>query len=217
MMAPIDHWEEASIMTENSQLQALLATCRWIGEKGWCPATGGNMSLRLDAESCLVTASGKDKGSLTEQDFLLVETATNHVPSGLKPSAETGLHTLVYRLAPQVGAILHTHSVNTTVLSRVEKGTAVVLQGYEMQKSLSGQHSHLDSVSIPIFDNDQDIPALAARVAAYAGQTPLQYGFLVRGHGLYCWGNTVAEARRHLEGLEFLFQCELQRRLLEAR
>jgi methylthioribulose-1-phosphate dehydratase len=204
-------------MTENPQLIALLAACHWIGEKGWCPATGGNMSLRLDNQRCLVTESGKDKGSLTETDFLLVETATNHVPSGRTPSAETGLHTLIYRLYPQIGAVLHTHSVNATVLSRVEHSDGLVLQGYEMQKSLGGQSSHLDSVIIPIFDNDQDIPRLAARVAAYAEVTPLQYGFLVRGHGLYCWGRQVAEARRHLEGLEFLFQCELQRRLLEAK
>lgn len=204
-------------MTENPQLQALLATCHWMGEKGWCPATGGNMSLRLNGEQCLVSESGKDKGSLNEQDFLLVEIATNHVPSGRTPSAETGLHTLIYRLCPQVSAILHTHSVNATVLSRVEKSEVLVLQGYEMQKSLSGQQSHLSSVAIPIFDNDQDIAALAGRVAAYAEMTLLQYGFLVRGHGLYCWGKQVAEARRHLEGLEFLFQCELQRRLLEAQ
>jgi methylthioribulose-1-phosphate dehydratase len=204
-------------MTENPQLTALLAACHWIGEKGWCPATGGNMSLRLDNQRCLVTESGKDKGSLTETDFLLVETSTNHVPSGRTPSAETGLHTLIYRLYPQIGAVLHTHSVNATVLSRVERSDGLVLQGYEMQKSLGGQSSHLDSVIIPIFDNDQDIPRLAARVAAYAEVTPLQYGFLVRGHGLYCWGRQVAEARRHLEGLEFLFQCELQRRLLEAK
>ncbi|MDT3251924.1 methylthioribulose 1-phosphate dehydratase [Serratia sp. root2] len=204
-------------MTENPQLTALLAACHWIGEKGWCPATGGNMSLRLDERRCLVTESGKDKGSLTEADFLLVETATNHVPSGRTPSAETGLHTLIYRLYPQIGAVLHTHSVNATVLSRVERSDGLVLQGYEMQKSLGGQSSHLDSVIIPVFDNDQDIPRLAARVAAYAEVTPLQYGFLVRGHGLYCWGRQVAEARRHLEGLEFLFQCELQRRLLEAK
>lgn len=204
-------------MTENPQLQALLATCHWMGEKGWCPATGGNMSLRLNDEQCLVSESGKDKGSLNEQDFLLVEIATNHVPSGRTPSAETGLHTLIYRLSPQVSTILHTHSVNATVLSRVEKSGVLVLQGYEMQKSLSGQQSHLSSVAIPIFDNDQDIAALAGRVAAYAETAPLQYGFLVRGHGLYCWGEQVAEARRHLEGLEFLFQCELQRRLLEEQ
>lgn len=204
-------------MTEKPQLTALLAVCHWIGEKGWCPATGGNMSLRLNANQCLITESGKDKGSLTKADFLPVETANNHVPSGCTPSAETGLHTLIYRLYPQINAVLHTHSVNATVLSRVERREALVLQGYEMQKSLGGQIGHLDSVAIPIFDNDQVITRLVACVAAYAEATPLQYGFLVRGHGLYCWGRHVAEARRHLEGLEFLFQCELQRRLLEAK
>ncbi|AVJ16412.1 methylthioribulose 1-phosphate dehydratase [Serratia sp. JUb9] len=204
-------------MSENEQLSALLAVCHWIGDKGWCPATGGNMSLRLNDEHCLVTESGRDKGSLREQDFLRVEIASNAAPDGRTPSAETGLHTLLYRLYPQVNAVLHTHSVNATVLSRVEKGSALRLQGYEMQKSLSGQRSHQDEVCIPIFDNDQDIARLAAQVSAYAEQTPLAYGFLVRGHGLYCWGRQVQEARRHLEGLEFLFQCELQRRLLEAQ
>ena len=144
-------------MTENPQLTALLAACHWIGDKGWCPATGGNMSLRLDERQCLVTESGKDKGSLSATDFLRVDIADNHVPSGRTPSAETGLHTLLYRLSAHIGAVLHTHSVNATVLSWVERGDALV-QGYEMQKSLAGQRSHLDSVAIPIFDNDQDIP-----------------------------------------------------------
>ncbi|MCL2895992.1 MULTISPECIES: methylthioribulose 1-phosphate dehydratase [Brenneria] len=204
-------------MTENLQRAALLAACHWIGQKGWCPATGGNMSVRLDERQCLITESGKDKGSLQAEDFLLVDIATNHVPSGRTPSAETGLHTLLYRTYPQTGAVLHTHSVNATVLSRAIAGAELVLHGYEMQKSLAGQKSHLDAVTIPIFDNDQDIAALARKVAARAEQTPLRYGFLVRGHGLYCWGDGVQEARRHLEGLEFLFQCELQRLLLEAK
>lgn len=202
---------------ENFQLSALLAACHWIGDKGWCPATGGNMSLRVDEQHCLVTESGKDKGNLTQQDFLLVELATNHVPSGRTPSAETALHTLIYRLYPDVGVVLHTHSVNATVLSRAEKESCLVLQGYEMQKALRGQSSHLASVVIPIVDNDQDMSVLAANIMACAEATPLQYGFLVRGHGLYCWGQQVSEACRHLEGLEFLFQCELQRRLLEAK
>jgi len=146
---------------------------------------------------------------------LQVEIATDRAPSGRKPSAETGLHTLIYRLYPEANAVLHVHTANATVLSRVEKLAMLKLTGYEMQKSLSGQTSHLDTVSIPLFDNDQDIPALARRIEIYARQTPLNYGFLLRGHGLTCWGRSVAEARRHLEGLEFLFECEMQRRLLE--
>jgi methylthioribulose-1-phosphate dehydratase len=124
---------------------------------------------------------------------------------------------MLYSRYPETGAVLHTHSVNSTVLSRVERSGALVLEGYEMQKSLSGQTSHLGQVVIPIFDNSQDIPALAQKIIASSEHTPLQYGFLLRGHGLTCWGRDVAEARRHLEGLEFLFQCELQRRLLEAK
>lgn len=200
-----------------SQLDQLVAACHWIGAKGWAPATGGNMSVRQNAEHCLLSESGKDKGALTRDDFIQVAIADNRVPSGRRPSAETGLHTLIYRLFPDAGAVLHTHTVNSTVLSRVEKGTALVLQGYEMQKTLAGQSSHLDEVSIALFDNDQDIDGLAARIERFAAASPLRYGFLLRGHGLTCWGRDVNEARRHLEGLEFLFQCELQRRLLEAK
>nr|WP_024965618.1 methylthioribulose 1-phosphate dehydratase [Pantoea sp. IMH] len=204
-------------MSLNRELEQLVAACHWIGGKGWAPATGGNMSIRQGEDFCLLSESGKDKGALTCDDFIQVEIATNRVPSGRKPSAETGLHTLIYRLFPDAGAVLHTHTVNATVLSRVEKSPALLLQGYEMQKTLAGQSSHLDAVSVAIFDNDQDIEALAARIARFAAQSPLRYGFLLRGHGLTCWGRDVNEARRHLEGLEFLFQCELQRRVLEAK
>jgi len=204
-------------MRVTQQLAELVAACRWIGTKGWCPATGGNMSVRIDGQTCLVSESGQDKGSLEAGHFLTVNILSQRVDDQRRPSAETGLHTLIYRRYPTVGAILHTHSVNATVLSRVEPRDTLVLEGYEMQKSLTGQQSHLTPVSIAIFDNDQDIPALAERVAARDERVGLRYGFLVRGHGLYCWGRDVKEARRHLEGLEFLFQCEWQRRLLEAK
>lgn len=198
-----------------ARLAQLVTTCHWIGAKGWAPATGGNMSIRQDAGWCWLSESGRDKGSLTSEDFLQVDIATNQAPSGRKPSAETGLHTLVYRLFPEANVVLHVHTVNATVLSRIEKGPALNISGYEMQKTLTGQQSHLNTVPIAIFDNDQDIDALAKRIAQHAEQTPLKYGFLLRGHGLTCWGKDVAEARRQLEGLEFLFECEMQRRLYE--
>lgn len=202
-------------MTDNLQLAPLVEACHWIGSKGWAPATGGNMSVRADDRWCWLSESGKDKGTLTIADFLQVEIATNSAPSGRKPSAETGLHTLIYRLYPQANAVLHVHTVNATVLSRIEKSATLSLNGYEMQKSLSGQTSHLDTLSIPLFDNDQDIDALARSIEDRAQTHPLDYGFLLRGHGLTCWGRNVAEARRHLEGLEFLFECELRLRQLE--
>ncbi len=202
-------------MTDNLQLTQLVDACRWIGAKGWAPATGGNMSIRQDDTFCWLSESGKDKGSLTIDDFLQVNIASNRAPSGRKPSAETGLHTLIYRLFPEANAVLHVHTVNATVLSRLVKEAELHLIGFEMQKSLAGQSTHLDTVTIPVFDNDQDIDALASRIAHYAQERPFNYGFLLRGHGLTCWGRDVAEARRHLEGLEFLFECEMRLRQWE--
>ena len=203
-------------MSHIPQLDALADACRWIGARGWAPATGGNMSVREDARWCWLSESGKDKGSLTADDFLQVDIRSGAAPSGRRPSAETGLHTLIYRLYPQAGAVLHVHTVNATVLSRIVKAPVLRLEGYEMQKSLRGQTSHLESVIVPLFDNDQDIAALARRIEQSAQSAPLEYGFLLRGHGLTCWGRDVAEARRHLEGLEFLFECELRLRQLEG-
>ena len=197
------------------RLAQLVTTCHWIGARGWAPATGGNMSIRQDVKWCWLSESGRDKGSLTAEEFLQVDIATSLATSGRKPSAETGLHTLIYRLFPEVNAVLHVHTVNATVLSRLEKRDVLNIQGYEMQKSLSGQTTHLDTLPIAIFENAQDITALAKQIEHYAQQHPLQYGFLLRGHGLTCWGKDASEARRHLEGLEFLFECEMQRRLYE--
>ncbi|MDU6390405.1 MAG: class II aldolase/adducin family protein, partial [Pantoea sp.] len=72
-------------MSELSPLDQLVAACHWIGAKGWAPATGGNMSVREDARFCLLSESGKDKGSLTRDDFIQVEIATNRAPSGRRP------------------------------------------------------------------------------------------------------------------------------------
>jgi len=120
-------------MTQHLQLAALVEACHWIGARGWAPATGGNMSVREDARWCWLSESGKDKGSLTTADFLQVEIATNQALSERKPSAETGLHTLIYRLFPEANAALHVHTVNATVLSRVETRDELRVSGYEIQ------------------------------------------------------------------------------------
>ena len=203
-----------------AQSQQLVEVCRYLGERGLAPATGGNFSVRVDDEHCLITRSGRDKSRLTVDDLMICDLDGNAVQPGLRPSAETGLHTCLYRIDAGIGAVLHTHSVVSTVLSRAISGD-LVLQGFEMQKALAGNQTHAQAITIPIHDNDQDIGALAVRVQqrlqddAAAGVAP-QPGFLVRGHGLYAWGQDLAEAKRHVEGVEFLFACAWQEKLLST-
>ncbi len=138
--------------------------------------------------------------------------STASLPTGL--SAETPLHLERYRTDPAIGAVFHVHTVASTVLSRLDERAGVVrTEGYEMHKAL-GLRSHESTVEIPVFGNDQDTPRLARAVAARLGAGAAVPGFLLASHGLYAWGATAADARRHVEGLEFLLACHLEERRL---
>lgn len=186
---------------------ALIDAGRFVSERGWVPATSGNLSARLDDGTILVTVSGGDKGSLDAGGFMRV--APDGTPrSPGHPSAETALHTMLYARFPEVHAVLHTHSPLATVMS--VRRPRLVFEGYEILKAFAGVTTHASRWELPIFANDQDVTALAARVERHQD---LRFGFLIEGHGLYAWGRSVNEARRHLEAIEFLLECE---RLLGA-
>lgn len=188
----------------------LAAIGRFAAGRGWVPATSGNFSRRLDAGTIAITRSGVDKGALREEDLIVVA-LDRPLPPGV--SAETPLHVERYRRDASIGAIVHVHSVAATVLSRADAATGeCVLEGFEMHKALAGYTTHESTVRIPIFANDQDTHALATRIEAQLSSDAPAY--LLAGHGLYAWGNTMDEARRHLEGVEFLLSCELEERRL---
>lgn len=197
-----------------SRLRAeLIAAGQFFHARGWVPATSSNFSARLGAEEILITSSGQHKGRLDEAGFLRADLQGNSLDAGKRPSAETGLHTLMYQRDPAVACVLHTHSVNATVLSmRVDE---VVLAGYEVQKAFPGVVTHENRMVIPVFPNSQDIAALALLVGDYLDANPQTVGYLIRGHGLYTWGATVADTQRHIEALEFLFECVYRQLLLD--
>ena len=85
--------------------------------------------------------------------------------------------------------------------------------GFEMHKAVGVAHAR-ERGGDPRFRNDQDTAALAAAVEARLGRDAAVPGFLLAGHGLYAWGATAADARRHVEGLEFLLACHLEERRL---
>ncbi len=197
--------------------QAIIDAGRFLYGRGWSPATSSNYSARLTSAELLLTVSGRHKGELTADDLLAVDMHGNSLEEGKRPSAETLLHTQLYRWKPEIGAVLHTHSVNATVLSRVVLADSLVFADYELQKAFSGISSHESQVLVPIFDNDQDIAALAARVQPWLDEHPDCVGYLIRGHGLYTWGETMSDALRQIEAFEFLFECELKMRALQPR
>lgn len=184
----------------------LIEAGRFLHGRGWTPATSGNFSARLADGRIAITVSGRHKGVLNPEDIMMID-AEGHPLSELKPSAETLLHTSLYRRYPAVGAVLHPHTPGSVLVSRLF-GDRLVLADYELLKALRGITTHAAKVVIPVFPNDQDIPRLAARVEQYLDDHGDVPGYIIAGHGLYAWGGTVAEALRHVEALEFLFDIE---------
>jgi methylthioribulose-1-phosphate dehydratase len=158
---------------------------------------------------CAITSSGVDKGTIEVTHILAIDQHGRPIDAdGLKPSAETPLHLLLYRTMG-AGAVLHTHSLPAALLSQLARDEGqVLLSGWELLKGLSGIDTHEVEISLPVFPNSQDMQALSARVEQSLSTERPCYGFLLAGHGLYVWGKDLPEAKRHLEVLEYLLQCQ---------
>jgi methylthioribulose-1-phosphate dehydratase len=198
---------------DSARAQRLIAAGRLFHRRGWVPATGGNFSARRDAQTMLITASGCHKGELEPAHFLCADFDGRPLDAARKASYETLLHCQLYKFDAGIGAVLHTHSIANTVLSRRYEG--IRLAGYELLKLLPGIATHDAAVIVPVFANDQNIARLAAAVDAHLHEQPQTPAYLIAGHGLYAWGADVDQARWRVEALEFMFECELQAQALK--
>lgn len=189
--------------------KALAKTGKFLAKQGWSPATSSNYSMRLDQETMLITKSGVDKYKIKEEDILVADLNGKVIePEGTKPSAETLIHTCIYKERPEAGSVLHTHSILGTRLSlKYAQESCIQLSGYELLKGFAGNTTHEMTEEIPILPNDQDMTKFSAQLTPLLQAKPNIHGFLIAGHGLYTWGKDISEAKRHIETYEFLFQC----------
>jgi methylthioribulose-1-phosphate dehydratase len=198
-------------MTEfESAAAALVEAGQQLYAQGMVPATSGNFSAKLASGQLAITVSGRHKGKLDTDDIMCVD-AQGISLDDRRPSAETLLHVGIYQRYPEARVVLHPHSVNATVLSRLS-GEWLELQDYEILKAFPGIDTHACTIRVPVFDNDQDIARLAKQVDDRLAGLEVAHGYLIRGHGFYTWGESMDDAMRHVEAFEFLFDCELRLR-----
>lgn len=188
---------------------ALCEIARTCYARGWALGTSGNFSAVVSRDPLIltITATGRDKGTLTDAHFVRVNEEGRVIEGSGRPSAETALHLLLAR-EHQAGAVLHTHSVWSTILSNLYCDQhGLWIEGYEMLKGLQGIQSHRHREWLPILENDQDMSRLTPNVQAELMRYPQAHGFLLRRHGMYTWGESLEPAKRHLEILEFLLEA----------
>ncbi len=197
---------------ESASFRNLADTLAQIGRafynRGWVLGTSGNFSAVISREPLrlAITRTGVDKGELATGHILEIDESGKILRGSGRPSNETKLHLAVVR-TNGAGAVLHTHSVWSTILSEARASDGgLSIEGYEMLKGLEGVDSHEHREWLPIIENSQDMEALARSVAEVLKDHPEVRGLLLRGHGLYTWGRDLAEAKRHAEILEFLLE-----------
>ncbi|GAB2710453.1 S-methyl-5-thioribose-1-phosphate isomerase [Nocardia thraciensis] len=175
---------------------------RGLYSRGWMPGTAGNISVRT-GETAIVTGSGLSKGELTGDDMVAVNISDSQRVSGVRrPSAETAIHTAVYR-ATGADAVVHVHPPHATAQS-IGRTDSLRFSGYELIKGLGAA----ETIDIPVFSNHADVPRIGADIERHLTEHPDAPPVLfIAGHGITAWGATLAQARDRAECLEAM--CEL--------
>jgi methylthioribulose-1-phosphate dehydratase len=188
---------------------SLASVAKSLHARGWLLGTSGNLSAVVQDEplQLAMSPSGIDKGELTPQQVLTIDEHAKVISDhGVKPSDESLLHICIVKQRV-AGAVLHTHSVWNTMLSDLFSAEGGVnIHGYEMLKGLQGVRTHEHSEWLPIIKNSQNLQTLADTIAVTLDEHKAAHGFLLERHGLYSWGENLAQAKRHIEILEFLLE-----------
>lgn len=206
-----------------NQAKQLAKLVRTLNQSGHNPATSGNYSLRSSTspQYALVSESGIDKSLFTEDNLILINIANKQQHEsfanlGKKSSDETALHLAVYQ-ATEANCVLHSHMLEGILFAEMFPGQDMLtIEGLELLKGLRGIKTHETKVQIPCFENTQDIDGLAKEVIKVLGKGQGYYATILRGHGIYVWGESVEGAKRHLEVFEYIFKYYLAMRGIRA-
>jgi methylthioribulose-1-phosphate dehydratase len=202
------HGHAADVLDFVRLATELAETGKSFYSRGWVLGTSGNFSAVISREPLrlAITSTGLDKGRLMPAQILGIDGDANVVIGNGRPSTEAMIHLAIVR-SVNAGAVLHTHSVCSTTLSGIHASRGgVAFEGYEMLKGLKGVRTHEHREWLPILDNSQDTNTLAQGVTKRLSGLSDIHGFLLRGHGLYSWGASLQEAKRHVEVLEFVME-----------
>lgn len=198
-------------LTEQSKINELCEVVKLFHDRGLSPGTSTNYSFRLQKKELIgISQSRIDKSKFSISSLMVIdEKGVQHGNTFLKPSDETDIHLVFYKDA-SVGAVFHTHSIASAILSMKSKNNFLEWEGLEMLKGLEGNKTHEMKEILPIFENSQDIKSLATQIESYWKLNPHIHGVILKGHGLYTWGKDIATVKRHVEVFEYLLEYKLK-------
>ena len=190
---------------------ALSEVAKSFYDRGWMPGTAGNLSARAEQDYMWITASGKSKGMLTDQDFLKLEINNSEVierqHESNKPSAETEIHQVIYRLNPDANACFHIHTIDACIATtQLAHDAFLSLPNLEMIKGFD-IWEQTPNVALPVFKNHLDVSKIAHSIEKQFSQLqPDITALMIENHGVTVWGNSIEQAFNRVEIIEFIMQ-----------
>jgi len=175
-----------------SHRSTLIEIGRIAYQRGLLTANDGNISMRLPNGNILITPSGLCKGRMTPEDLLVITPQGEVVQSapGRSPTSEQPMHLEVYRLRPDVHAVLHAHP---------PYAVALTVAGFDLRDDFLPE-VRMTLGRIPT--TDFALPSSPQNAAAIRALIPHHDALMLRQHGSLTVGRTLEEAFINLERLE---------------
>ena len=168
----------------------------WLSEQGYFGShrgSGGNVSVRIDDNSMAITPSSVRYQDMLADDICVVgfDLAPIDVKSGVTPSVESGLHSVVYRKRPDVKAVVHTHQTYGSLFSIINTPIPALF----------------DEVSFSLGPTVEIIPyglSGSPELAMYVEEkvSTNANAYIVQNHGILAFGKSLDKAVLHAELLE---------------
>jgi L-fuculose-phosphate aldolase len=184
----------------------LVSFGRWLYRKGFTPGTSGNLSVRLQDGSILATPTGCSKNLMRSDDMVVVDLDGRHLSGVRKVTSEIGMHLAVYRLRPDIRAVVHAHP---------PIATGFACAGRALDEPLCAEAiMTLGPVPLaPYATTGTD--ALAASLAHLI---PGHSAILMANHGAVTYGDSLLDAFLKMETVEhFANICLVAHQLGSAR
>lgn len=161
----------------------ILSACKWLAKCGFIIGTWGNVSIRC-GEHFLLTPSRVPYDVMTPRDMVLIDMEGNKVAGRHNPSSEKEVHRMLYLARPDIGAVVHCHSVCATAVSAAGVDIPPFV---EEISQLVGEEIRTTGRYVRAGEHHE----LGMEAARYIGNSN---AVLLKNHGPVCCGKDIDEA-----------------------
>jgi L-fuculose-phosphate aldolase len=188
--------------SERKHREEIVRYGRTLHERGLVAAMDGNLSVRLKGERILVTPTCVSKGDMRATDMVVVDMEGQRVAGRRNVTSEIGMHLLIYRMRPDIQAIVHAHPPTATGFA----AAGIALTQPLVCEVVMG----LGCIPLARYGT----PGTSELARTLEPFVPHYDAILMSNHGVVTYGDTLEHAYMKMETVEHFAQIALVTHLL---